>query len=82
MFKALLGAAAALTLFAVAPAEARHHDNRDRGHHYGQDRGHGHGYGNDRGRHNQWRHHNRGRYYHHGRYYQSRYRHNNVWMYR
>ena len=82
MFKTLLGAAAALTLLAVAPAAARDHGRHDRGNHYSHDRGHGHGYGNDRGRHNGWRNHNRGRYFHHGRYYQSRYRHNNVWMYR
>ncbi len=79
MFKTLLGAAAALTLLAVAPAEAKHHD---RGHHYAYGHDRGHGYGRDRHR-GEWRgNHHRGRYFHHGRYYQSRYRHHNVWVYR
>jgi Ni/Co efflux regulator RcnB len=77
MFKTLLGAAAALTLLAVAPAAARKHDRHDRNH-YSQDRGHG--YDRDRG--NRWHGKHRGRYFHNGRYYQSRYRRHNVWVYR
>ena len=75
MFKTLFGAAAALTMLAAVPADARHHDNhRDRGNHhaYGHDRNHGHWKGN----------HHRGRYFHHGRYYQTRVRHHNRWVYR
>lgn len=89
MFMKLLGAAAALAMFAAVPADAQRHDRDGRGdrhHSYQSDRGHG--YGNDRrhgynnGRHRGWNKHRRGRYFHNGRYYQNRYRHHNGWAYR
>ena len=86
MFMKLLGAAAALAMFAAVPADAQRHDRDGRGdrHHnsYQNDRDRGHGYNNGRHNNRGYNRHHRGRYFHNGRYYQSRYRHHNRWAYR